>query len=234
MDAAASFAFGRRLRKEPFFFTVNATTILLAVHIKPLGFGNAFFPALAKIAVIEGDSDLVADSFSHSPDEIVSLKFAVQKGAGKIVEPALLGNPGRGGEAFVIAQAATLCFPKGHVSDESLQVVAFLVYNPEVDPMRISLQGFLPSQAFLKGMDIMSVKVTHNCEPLRAKGVYGIDAAGPTADVKQYFQFRSPKMAVPMRTRVAPAAMATSKSPDIPMESSSIDMFGVKSGFIFF
>ena len=36
-----------------------------------------------------------------------------------------------------------------------------------------------------------------------------------------------PKIAVPMRTRVAPSLMAVSKSPVIPMESSSIVTFGM-------
>ncbi len=77
----------------------------------------------------------------------------------------------------------------------------------------------------------MAVKKTHYLQAIfshRFDRVYGAVCA---ADVQKGFHCLSPNIAVPILTRVAPSLMATSKSPVIPIDSSSRDTFGQRLSF---
>jgi hypothetical protein len=68
---------------------------------------------------------------------------------------------------------------------------------------------------------VRSIEETHDLMTIFAKLFYRVDAARSAADMYEDFHRLAPKIAVPIRTRVAPSSIATSKSPVIPMESHS-------------
>ena len=56
-----------------------------------------------------------------------------------------------------------------------------------------------------------------------------IESANASAHMQQDLHSRSPKMAVPTRTRVAPSAIAASKSPVMPIDSSRMTTLSIRS-----
>ena len=126
----------------------------------------------------------------------------------------------------MVAVVASVRFSERHVSDETFQIVSVLVDNPEIHGGAIRFQGLLSSDTLRIGVDVVSVKETHDVKSFIAKGFQRVYDTRGAADVKKDFHFLSPKIAVPIRTRVAPSWMATSKSPVIPMESSSRETSG--------
>lgn len=175
---------------------------------------------------MEGDSGRAADGFPHLPDHVVLLVAAVKERRGVSVETALFGDCRGGAEPFAVADQAALVFAEGDLADEALKVVATLVNDIKADLLGVGLQGFLAPQALGIGVDVVAEEKTGQRRTLRTQLGHGKNAAGSAADVQEHFHGRSPKMAVPIRSRVAPSAMAASKSPVMPMESSSIRTLG--------
>ena len=175
---------------------------------------------------MERDADGAADGLAHLPDDVVVLIPAVEQGRRVAVETALLGEIGGGAKPFLVADQAALIFAENDLADEAFQVVAVLVNDIEPDLSCVRLQGFLAPQALGVRMDVVAVEKTGQRHTFRAQRGHWKNAAGPAADVQEHLHWRSPKMAVPILSRVAPSAMAASKSPVMPMESSSMPTLG--------
>ena len=171
---------------------------------------------------MEGDADGAADGLPHLPDDVVLLVPAVKQGRGISVETALLGDSGGSVEAFAVADEAALIFMEDDLADESFEVVVVLINHIESDLLRVGLQGGLAPQALGIGMDVVAVEEAGQPRTLCAQLAHGKNAAGPAADVQEHLHARSPKMAVPILSMVAPSAIAASKSPVMPMDSSSM------------
>jgi hypothetical protein len=120
----------------------------------------------------------------------------------------------------MIAISAAIRFSEGHIPDKIFHVITFLVNDVEIDGGRIGLEGLLSFDALCVGMDVVSVEKTKNIKSFISKNSCRVYAAWCTTDMKKDLHLLSPKIAVPIRTRVAPSSMATSKSPVMPMESS--------------
>ena len=129
----------------------------------------------------------------------------------------------------MITITAPVGFPENGVPEKALKIVPFLVNDAKIDAVGICGQGLLPSDTFGIRMNIMTVIKPHDIKSFGFQGIHRINGAGAAANVKQKFQILSPNRAVPMRTRVAPFSIAVSKSPDIPIESSFIETFGIFS-----
>lgn len=80
------------------------------------------------------------------------------------------------------------------------------------------------------GAAISSLSASPSNPEIRSRFAFGCTFTGnvtPSADrstLTKFFQLRSPKIAVPIRTHVDPSSMATSKSCDMPIESRSMLM----------
>jgi hypothetical protein len=120
----------------------------------------------------------------------------------------------------MIAKRAAIRFPERHIPDKTFQIITFLVNDVEIDGSRIRLEGFLSFDALCVRMDVVSVEKTQNIKSFISKNPCRVYAAWCATGVKKDLHLLSPKIAVPIRTKVAPSSMATSKSPVIPMESS--------------
>ena len=132
----------------------------------------------------------------------------------------------------MVAIIAAFRFPKGHMLYKSLYIVTLLVNDLQIDLFGIGLKGFLTLYTFSVRMNVMAVKKSHHLQTFVSHGFDRIYGAVCTADVQKDFHFLSPKIAVPMRTRVAPSSMATSKSPVMPIDSSSMDTLAGACFFI--
>ena len=51
---------------------------------------------------------------------------------------------------------------ENNILNKTFQIIAFLEDDFEIDHLGISFKGFLAFQALCKGMDIMSIKKTHD------------------------------------------------------------------------
>ena len=120
----------------------------------------------------------------------------------------------------MIAKNAAIRFSERRIPDETFQIITFLINDVEINGRRIRVEGFLPFDAFCVRMNIVSVEKTQNIKSFISKYSCWVYTAWCATDVKKDLHLLSPKIAVPIRTKVAPSSMATSKSPVIPMESS--------------
>ena len=121
----------------------------------------------------------------------------------------------------MIAKKATIRFSERHIPDKTFQIITFLVNDGKINGSRIRLKGFLSFNTLRIRMDVVSVEKTPHIKSFISKNFYRVYAAWCATDVKEDLHYLSPKIAVPIRTKVAPSSMATSKSPVIPIESSS-------------
>ena len=210
----------------PLFFTVYASAIRLAVQIEPFALLDPGFPILPEIVVIKGDPRFFPDGFSHGSDNVVLLKFAVKQRRAETVELAMLRHQRRGFQTVVVTVTAAIGFPENDVPQKPFKVIGVLVNYLKIDAGAVILEGLFPFKAFRVWMDVVPIEKSHHRQSGFPQVPDGHNAAGCTADMKKYLHDRFPKIAVPMRTRVAPSAMAASKSPDMPMESSIMSTFG--------
>ena len=123
----------------------------------------------------------------------------------------------------MIAIIAAVRFPKDDVLYKTFHIIAFLVNNLQIDLFRIGLQGFLTFYTLGVRVDVMTVKKTHYLQAFFSHGFNRIYRAVCAAYMQKNFHALSPKMAVPIRTSVAPSSMATSKSPVMPIDNSCMD-----------
>ena len=207
---------------------------MLAVHSPFLRRFNAFFPTFAEVFVKKRHPRRLTDSLSDRFYDVMLLEFAVKQGGGKIVEFAAFGQQSGGAQAVVITVIAAVLFAVNHILDKIFQLVAFLVDHLQIDLAGIGRQGLLPPKAFRVGMNVVPVKKAHHLQPAASERFDRVNGAGSAAYVQQDFQFLAPKMAVPIRTMVAPSSMAVSKSPVMPMDSSSMATLGMASSLMRF
>ena len=94
------------------------------------------------------------------------------------------GYLGGGLQSVMIAVIASILFPIDHIPNKSFQVVAILVDHPQIYLPGIGLQGFLASETFRKGVDVVSVKKSHDFQISRSEGFNRVYRAGSTAYVQ--------------------------------------------------
>jgi hypothetical protein len=88
----------------------------------------------------------------------------------------------------MIAVCAAAGFPVCHILNEAFQIIALLVYNPQVNALGIRFQCVLPLHAFRVRMNVVPVEKTHNIHAFPAKDFYRIDSARRAAHLHQDFQ----------------------------------------------
>lgn len=173
--------------KKAFFFAVDASAILLAIHFQPFGGLDSLLPSLPKIPVKERDPIGLAQAFSHRSDEFMFLKLALQECCAEIVEFSSFGNNCSGFQAIVVTIIAALLFPEYDALQKGFYLISLLVDDLESDDIRIGLQRFFSPEAFLVGVDVAIVKEAHNLEILGAEDLQRVDGARRTANVKKDF-----------------------------------------------
>src|SRR4030042_840042 len=82
--------------QKPFFLTVDAAAVLLAVQSHGLRDFQPLSPSLPKIFIIERDPNLSGDSFPSLLDQIMVLVGALEESRRKPIAMSLFGLPGRG------------------------------------------------------------------------------------------------------------------------------------------
>jgi hypothetical protein len=137
------------------------------------------------------------------------LKFTVKQRRGKIVKPASFGDMSGCFEAFIITEATSHGFSENNMLQKFFEFIAVLNNQSEIHYIGIIFKGLLPFQAFRIRMNIMTVIKSHHLEIFLPQDFKRINGTGRTTGVKQDFQSLLPKIAVPIRTRVAPSSIAT-------------------------
>jgi hypothetical protein len=84
---------------------------------------------LPEIFIKKPDPDGFSDGLTHGFNLAVFLKFAVQKRRAKRIKLSMLGDESSGSQPVVVAKITAILFPEGNISDKTLHVVSFLIYD---------------------------------------------------------------------------------------------------------
>ena len=125
------------LLKVSFLLAVYAPAVLLAIQPQTFGFSDSFRPTFPKITVVKGHPHGLTCCFADRLHHFVFLKFTIKQGRGEIVELATLSDQGGGSQALMIAVVATARLPVYDILDETLQIIALLVDNSQIDTVGI-------------------------------------------------------------------------------------------------
>jgi len=171
--------------EKAFFFAVDASAILLAIHPQPFGGLDSLLPPLPKIPVKERDPIGLAQAFPHGSDEVVLLKLALQECCGEMVEFASFRNDCSSFQPIVVTIIAPLFFPECDALQKGFYLIPLLVDDLESNEICIGLQGFLSPEAFLVGVNVPVVKEAHDLETVGTENLQRVDGARSAADVEK-------------------------------------------------
>lgn len=169
----------------PLLFTVDTSTVLLAVESQLLRHLDPFLPSQAEIFIGETNPVSLSQTLSHFSDHLVILMFTVEEGCGETVKLAFLRGPGRCLQSSMVAVRTAFVFSEHHIPEKALEIIIVLDDQPHALRPEKGLSCFSTSPVFLEWMDIGIVEEPRDLRPAPSQSLKRKNRAIRTACVKQ-------------------------------------------------
>ncbi len=170
------------------FFAIDATTIGLPVHAELPGQRHSLLPAGTEIKINKRNVNFAPQALADLPDDVMFLKLAVQKRCREPGKASLFCHPRCLLQAKSIADPATVILLTDNHAEEGLHIVILRPDYRESLLACIDAERLGTTLIFQIWMDVGIKVVPRQVMPHLPQDAQGIDRAGTTTDVKNYFQ----------------------------------------------
>lgn len=169
---------------KSFFFTVNASAILLTVHTQGFRSGNPLFPPLPEILIIKPYTHRLCHILCNGLNQFVLLKFTVKKCRGKIIELAAFRNEPSCFQPGMITVKTSRFFAKRCIPQEFFQIVTFLINDTNPGLLSIILKCVFSSLHFCVWVNVVWVEKCRDRKVPAFQNLQRINGAGSTTSMQ--------------------------------------------------